>query len=190
MADNEDVVRDFKPDFYMEEVYKKWHRSGFASFKYWVKEDKVQIEIGTIDPKSNARLSFAKAYVDLHQFLYYLQAEVNGTMDILFPDYEAKKLQHFGGSTKDGEVISRVFTSTYWRSNKDAPADYTARAFSCGEYAGKKTASGAVTPIYDKVIQFERIRMSILEIAELHERLRIAANAYAVQRADMNEVYG
>ncbi len=187
MADND---TEFKPGYFMQDVFKKWHRSGFISFKYWVKEEKVLVEIGTID-KSNNLSSSAKSYVNAHLFLAYLKSEVEGNVGLLFPDYPDKIMQLFGGSpsSKDGYPISRVFTSLPWRSTKDSPADLTARAFSCGEYKGKLTNQGAITPIYAEKLAFERVKLTLLDLAELYQRLRIQVESYAVQKADLDEVY-
>ena len=190
MSNNENYKENFNPEFYMVEVYKKWHRRGFLSVKYWVKESKVQVEVGTIDPQTKKCTSSSQAYGDAYSFLSYLRAEINGNMNIVFPDFPNTQFQYFGGSIKPtGEVISRVFTSTYWRSNRDSPADPTARAFSCGTYAGRKNAQGAFEPDYKSAIDFNRVKVSLAEMAELFERLNASVHAYAVQEADLHEVF-
>lgn len=182
---------DFNPKYYMADTFKKWHKTGFISFKYWVKEGKVQIDIGTTNSATKALVSSAKTYVDVYKFLAYLKCEVEDNAATIFPDYPDKILQIFGGSpmTKEGWPISRVFTVLPWRATKDSAPDLTARSYSCGEYKGNVTPQGAITPNYAEKLALERVKMSMFDMAELYQKLSVQVNSYAVQEANLNEVF-
>lgn len=190
MEDNTTQDTEFKPDFFMADVYKKWHRTGFIAVKYWVKEGKVQIEIGTINTSTNALVSSAKAFGDVYEFLAYLGAEIEGRTSLLYPEYPTKILQFFGGTArgKDGP-ISRVFTTLPWKSSPDSEPDLTARSFSCGVYKGKLMKQGAIQPIYTEKLDLERVKMTMADMAKLYEQLKVQVYSYAVQQADLNEIY-
>lgn len=151
-----------------ETVFKKWHRTGFISVGYWAKADKVIIELGSMEEGGTLK-SATKCFIEAPRFLSYLRAEVNGTLSHLYPDYETKGFEVFGGTTNKDGVISRVFKSTYWTKG-DKP-DLTGRAFKCGQFKGTKSAQGAIMPIYKEKLSLDSMRISVEMLAEMYEIL-------------------
>lgn len=181
--------QELNPQFYMDEVYKQWHKRGFLSVRYWPHAEKVQIEIGEIDPNTSKQISVSKCFVDVYKFLAYLQAETNNQVHYIFPEFSTKDWQVFGGKMTAEGPVSRVFTAGYWKPSKDAASDPTRRSFRCANYVGIQSKSGAMMPDYKKPISFNYIQMKFVEIAELYQRLSIAVNAYAIQRTDRVDIY-
>lgn len=177
------------PKFYMDEVYKQWHRRGFLSIRFWPHAEKVQIEIGEINPNTSKQVSVSKCFVDINKFLAYLYAEVHGRVEVTLPEFATKDWQVFGGGTGEDGPISRVFTAGYWKPSKEASPDPTKRSFRCANYVGKPSKTGAMVPDYTKPISFNFIQMKFFEIAELYQALSIAVNAYAIQRTDQIDIY-
>ena len=177
------------PQYFMPEIYKQWHKRGFLSVRYWPHAEKVQVEIGTIDPNSYKTLSVSKCFIGAYEFLTYTHAETYNQIDRIFPDFATKDWQVFRGNVGEDGPISRVFTAGYWKPNKDAAPDPTRRSFRCANYVGKPTNSGAMMPIYDKPISFNMIQMTFAQIAELHHRLNVFVNAYALQKTDLVDIY-
>lgn len=177
------------PYYYMDEIYKQWHRSGFLSVRYWARVKIAQIEIGTIDPNSHNAKSVSKCYIDAYKFLTYLHAEVYGITNRIFPDFEEKEFQHFGGKmTADGPV-ARVFKSGYFKKHKDDTPDSSRRSFRCANYVGIPGKNGEMRPDYSKVISFNSIQMRFENIAELYHRLDKAMQSYEIQHADQVDVF-
>lgn len=188
MTDNK-VTKEENPRYYMDEIYKQWHTKGFLSIRYWPHAEKVQIEIGEIDPNSSKQVSVSKCFLDAYKFMSYIHAEVHGTTHIFYPDLATKDLQFFGGKMTSEGPVSRVFTAGYWKTSKDSLPDPTRRSFRCANYVGLPQKTGAMKPDYSKPISFNFIQMKFVEIAELYHRLNVSMNAYAVQRADQVDVY-
>lgn len=157
------------------QVFKKWRQSsteaGFISFQYWPKNHKVIIDIGTT--KNGALEDNAKCFVNASQFMAYLKADVENNVTHLFPKFFDAKMSDsgwtsYGGSTQNGKTIARVFKVTYWST------DQTGRDFKCAWFAGQSMKQGAIKPLFDQNIKSQNIKMSMLEMAELYESMKIA----------------
>jgi hypothetical protein len=162
------------------DVYKKWRQSsgegGFISFQYWHRVEKVIIDIGTTNADGGLKDN-AKCYVDVHQFLAYLQADVFGYLARYNPDFGTKGFAVFGGSKDGGKTIARVFSVNIWSADKVLD-----RRFKCGWYNGTAAAQGAILPNYNEKIKEESIKMSQAELGDLYQRLTKTVQAFAVRK--------
>jgi hypothetical protein len=153
----------------VETLYKKWHKTGFISISYWSKADRIVIEIGSLESSGSLK-SATKCFVPAPQFLAYLRSEINDTLDVIYPGFNANGHSFYGGGDTPTGVVARVFKITHWMGKNQA-VDTTSRAFKCGHFKGKRTDQGAVTPDYSQVISANSIKMTLADIAEIFEIL-------------------
>jgi hypothetical protein len=177
------------PHYFMDEIYKQWHKRGFLSVRYWPYAEKVQIEIGSIDPNTSKQISVSKCFIDAYKFLTYIHSETYGNVLHVFPDLATKDWQVFGGKVTSEGPVSRVFTAGYWKANKDAAPDASKRSFRCANYVGIPGKNGEMAPDYSKVISFNFIQMKFDQIAELYHKLSISMISYSAQKTDQVDIY-
>lgn len=171
----------YKPEDKVVPVHKKWMQTtgkgGFVNVEYWPRTNRVVIDIGTT--QDNKLISSAKCYVKAYQFLAYLEAEVNDTVDHLYPDFFSEDPKKVGvvwyGGTGGANPVARVFKSQPWYN------DQTGRAFKCGWFEGEPKAKGAISPIYSKELRKEQIKMTMVEIAELYQALKMTMLVQTLQ---------
>lgn len=182
---------ELNPKYYMVEFYKKWHRYGFISIRYWPFAEKVQLEIAktTADKKVE---SLSKCYLNTYEFMSYLHAEVHGNLDIIYPDFDNNEFKSYGGGPDkehSDQLVSRIFTAGYWKPSKDAPADRTKRGFRAACFIGHHGANNSIVPDYNQQISFDMIQIRMNELAEIYLGLNTIVQAYALQRADQVVIF-
>jgi hypothetical protein len=190
-------VDNFKPKFYKKQVFKKWHLRGFITISYWPYANKIHVEIGSINPETKEALGTSESYMDVHEFASYLHSEVHGTVHVIYPDYHTKKYQSFGGTRnkENGSIISRVFTSYYWKDSKASKEtgelkwDESKRTFSCQAYEGKQTEQGIFQPIYEKKISVNFVQLTLADLGKLYQSLNQSMIAYAIQECNQILVF-
>lgn len=163
------------------QVYKKWMQTttkgGLVNVEYWPRTNRVVIDIGQI--QDNKLVSSAKCYVKAYQFLAYLEAEVNGLITHLYPDFASSDPKQAGvtwyGGSGGSQPVARVFKVVPWYN------DEKARAFKCGWFEGRIQAKGAISPDYSKQLRNEQIKMTMVELAELYQALKMTILVQTLQ---------
>lgn len=175
---------------YEKELYKKWFKAagqaGFLSISPWNSAGKFTIDIGKVDPNGSAVLSNTKCYIDWVKLAAYLNSIVTGTAGTFYPSNNdapsPESLVVYGGKTNP--AVARVFKSHYWGATKDSKPSYdfsSAFVWKCGEFEGKVTDTGAITPIYDKPISANMIKVTRQEINEIAYRVNLYLSGYAAK---------
>lgn len=183
---NPDIIN---PQYYKEEVFKHWHKYGFISVKYWPRANQVLIEIAQTNTDTKAVVSLSEAYIEGDKFLSYLRAETHKLVSHLYPDYPQQGFKNYGGTTKDGQPISRVFASNFWKIKGTDDPDYTARAFSCSLYKAKRNAQGAYQPIYSEQISHNTIKLSLEQISQMYISLSQVMQAFLVEKMKAYNIF-
>lgn len=169
---------------YSPELYKKWFKAGnsagFISITPWYEARKLTIDIGSVDPNTNAVLSATKCFVDMIDFAVYLRAVVAGRAKELYPKRDQcpspESFISFGGS---GDT-SKVFKIHYWGASAESQGTEGSFAFKCGHFGGKVTNTGAIIPNFQERKSANMIKMNLLELHELAVRVDLALVRYAL----------
>lgn len=157
-------------------VFQKFYRKGrFITFSYWPEGNKIAVDIGQFDD-NNKLLNNTKCYLNPLPFYTYLQSEVIGSLDIIFPGFDTYGFSVFGGSNN----VARVFKSHWWM--KGTAPDRTARIFKCGHFEAKPgSQKGEIVPDMSKQISLSSSKMSLEEIAQVYN----AMSALMIKFPDM-----
>lgn len=152
------------------ELYKKWSRSGdvqrFCTIDPFVKAEKLAIDIGY--SQDGSLKSHTLVWIDYFQFAVWAQATIQGYVSRL--GFSGDKFVHYGGTQKEGQVISRVFTAEKW---KEDSSDFKFRAT---HLEGQVTSTGAFTPIRpNKILSDDSIKITMQELAIISYKLQVAA---------------
>lgn len=161
----------------VEVLHKRWHKTGFISIGFWPKGEKVVIEIGSV--VDSKLVSATKCYVPAVNFLAYLRAEINDTLELFYPTFEEKGLSFFGGGNTAKGVVSRIVKLSYYK-NRDNTLDKEARGFTALHFAGQFGKDGLVEPIYNSKISANSIKISMAELSIIFELVRSRFDAEAV----------
>jgi hypothetical protein len=167
------------------EIYKKYFKmssaSGFITVSNWTIADRVQIEIGANDPKTNASLSVSTVYVPTVKMLAYLHAEVHDNIAKLYPSMLTDDKHQHGITYFGGKGPARVFKVEDWTFDavnggfKGTPGNV--RRFKAGEFE-LKAGTTSSEPEYSKPISRNFIQMKPEEIAELYHQLHLTQQAH------------
>lgn len=182
-----------KKEYNNVEVYKKWFKAGsnagFISVSAWWDAQKFTVDIGSVDPNSNAVKSSTKCFVDMVQLGVYLRSIVQNNAVELYPLRSQcpspESFVAFGGS---GET-SRVFKIHYWGAGKDKDGKSVVGnsggfAWKCGHFVGKVGPQGQIEPVWNERKSADMIRVSRLEMHELSYRVDLALIHLSAQPGD------
>lgn len=174
-----------------EDLYKKWFRTsgrgGFLSLRPWWEAGKISIDIGEVNGAGELQ-GHTNVWCGIINLGLYLKAVYDGHAERLYPKKDrdglpsAEAFVYYGGaSTADGDV-ARILKIHHWMSG-DTP-DPSAFAWKTGIFVGKKGPTGAYIADMSKPKSTNLIKVSRLEMAEMHYRIDMALSAYAAQTAE------
>jgi hypothetical protein len=180
---------------FSKELYKKWFKAGsnagFLSITPWLAAGKFTIDVGKVDPNGSAVLSNTKCYIDAVRLGTYLRAVVSGTGANLFPkrqDCPSPESFVVYGGTAGADPKARVFKIHWWGAKADSPGDEGGFAWKCGEFGGKVTDTGAITPLYDKPVSTDMIKVTRQEMAEIAYRIDLCLIGHAAKFSNWYDV--
>lgn len=188
--DNGNSVNDDQPK-YTNTLYKKWFRSktssGFLSIRPWFQAMKFSIDIGKTSADGKLESS-TNCFVDAIDFAAYLKAVVNGTALHNFPANERLGLAHpesfvsYGGSSANGQPISRIFKVQYWQSNDTV--DSSAFVWKTGHFKARKSDSGAFIPDMKSPLSVDSIKVTRQDIVSISYLLDLSLISHTVNTTD------
>lgn len=162
--------RQFKSD-----VYKKWFktrdRQGFLSVKDALEINKFVLDIG--EQKPGQEMSSSHTFIDADELPVILDKLYTGAL------VKGDAIMLYGGGRIDGNPISRVFKVEQWSDQNDA------WAFKNGIFQAKETNTGAFTPIMDKPISMNLIKVNLDDVAKMRLRVNMVLQRFAVRFKDV-----
>jgi hypothetical protein len=181
---------DDKPK-YNNTLYKKWFKSktqsGFVSIRPWFQGMKFSIDIGKTNPSGKLESS-TNCFVDAVDFAAYLRAIVTGNAVTNFPANERmgtstpESFVSYGGSTSDGQPISRIFKAQYWQSGENV--DPSAFMWKIGHFKARKSDSGAFIPDMKSPLSVDSIKVTRQDIVSISYLLDLALTSHVVNTTD------
>jgi hypothetical protein len=183
-------ISDDKPK-YSNTLYKKWFKSksqsGFVSIRPWFQGMKFSIDIGKTNPSGKLESS-TNCFVDAVDFAAYLRAIVTGNAVNNFPANDRmgtstpESFVSYGGSSADGQPISRIFKAQYWQSGDNV--DPSAFMWKIGHFKARKSDSGAFIPDMKSPISVDSIKVTRQDIVSISYLLDLALTSHVVNNTD------
>jgi hypothetical protein len=183
-------VHDDQPK-YTNTLYKKWFRSktqsGFLSIRPWFQAMKFSIDIGKTNPDGKL-VSSTNCFVDAIDFAAYLKAVVNGNAIANFPANERMNLPYaesfvsYGGSSANGEPISRIFKVHYWQAGETV--DTNAFVWKTGHFKARKSESGAFIPDMKSPLSIDSIKVTRQDMVSISYLLDLSLISHTVNTTD------
>jgi len=191
--DNFDLSRNESTDEqYEDDIFKKWfktgQKSGFLALNGWLDAGKVSVDIGEIG--QGELKSSTKVWTNAIDLSVYLKAVYEGKGKTLYPAYKEaptdESFIYYGGGKMDGKPVGRVLKVHHWQTGSGDNKSYDSRAFvwKSGHFPAKQTDSGAFIPDMNNPISTNLIKVSRLEMAQMHYRLNLAIQEFASSNTD------
>lgn len=158
------------------DLYKKWFKAGgtggFLSIRPWWDAGKLSVDIGEVNPNGGLK-SHTNVWCSMVNLSIYLKAVYDGTANRLFKD---ESFIYYGGANTEGGPVARILKVTHWKQG-DPDSGF---AWKTGIFDGKQTSTGAyIAKDMEKPRSMNMIKISRLEMAEMHYRLDLAMDAFA-----------
>lgn len=179
-----DTDRDFEGD-----LYKKWFKAGgktgFLSLNPWWEAGKLKIDIGEV---KESGVEHTNVWCSIMGIGLYLKSVYDGTASRLYPKYEkagvptSEGFVYYGGSSSSGEDLSRILKIHHYPT--ETAFDDRSFIWKTGIFGGRKSSTGAYMPIMNQPKSQNTIKVSRLEMAEIHYRMEVAIAAYTTQNPD------
>jgi len=169
------------------ELFKHWFKAagnaGFMSITPWEAAGKFTIDIGKVNPGTDAVMSNTKCFVDGVLLNTYLRSIVNGKADLLYPKRPQcpsnESLVVYGGSPAKKE--SRIFKVHHWGAKADSAGSPSGFAWKCGLFGGKVSDTGAIEPDWNDRKSADMIRISRQQMHEIQYRLDVELRSWAAR---------
>jgi len=88
----------------------------------------------------------------------------------------------YGGTSADGQPISRIFKAQYWQSGDNV--DPSAFMWKIGHFKARKSDSGAFIPDMKSPISVDSIKVTRQDIVSISYLLDLALTSHVVNNTD------
>lgn len=182
------IVSDEEKDW-GEDLYKKWFKAGgttgFLSLRPWWDAGKLSIDIGEVKEDG---VHHTNVWCSIINLGLYLKSVYDGTAPRLYPKNDrggvptAEGFVYYGGAMTDNGPVSRILKVHHYPQGESF--NENAFIWKTGIFKGRKSNTGAFIPDMSSPLSTNSIKVSRLEMAEIHYRTDLALNAYTAQNAD------